>query len=293
MCRSFFFPSTRKLWRTPLSRLGYDWTDWSVPVPRIEEVEAGARGEGKGRYGYNTTFLYPAEGGIGSLVSALAAPVASRIRTGDGVVELDLRRRTARTAGGETIRWEAAVSTIPLPALANASLPLSAGCREAADALAWVKVLAVNLGIANPGPFPGHWHYVPERGYPFFRVGSLSNVWPGAAPPGSGSFFAERSFPSSARVDVGKETDAILAGLRKSGLLAPGSRLESVRPVMLDPAYVLFDRRRSPARKRLLSSFERKGVFPAGRYGAWDYNGMAASVADGVRAAGRALGYGG
>jgi hypothetical protein len=33
-----------------------------------------------------------------------------------------------------------------------------------------------------------------------------------------------------------------------------------------------------------------KGVFTAGRYGAWDYYGMEASMADGIRVAREAIG---
>jgi hypothetical protein len=54
---------------------------------------------------------------------------------------------------------------------------------------------------------------------------------------------------------------------------------------MLDPAYVHFDGCREKAVGLLLREFRRRRVFPAGRYGAWDYYGMEKSMSDGLRAA--------
>jgi hypothetical protein len=58
---------------------------------------------------------------------------------------------------------------------------------------------------------------------------------------------------------------------------------------VLDPAYVVFDHAREAAVRFLREHLRRKGILTAGRYGSWDYNGMEASMADGIRAAGEAL----
>jgi len=270
-----------------------EWTGWSVPVPRFEDLLAGARGEARQGMGYNASFLYPRRGGIGALPRALARPLRGRIRTGAAALALDLSRQVVSTGDGRVFPYRAVVSTIPLPELAGRSAGLSAAPRQAAAALRWVKVLAVNLGVRGPGRSPGHWVYVPERSYPFFRVGFLSNVAPSAAPEGCASVFAEKGFPGSARIDAGRESEAIVAGLRRMGILGAGSRVEETCPVLLDPGYVVFDRARRAAVPLLLREFGRRGVFPAGRYGAWDYYGMEKSMADGIRAARDAMRFAG
>jgi protoporphyrinogen oxidase len=289
MCREFFFPYNRKMWRTPLRDMGYGWTSWAVPVPAFQDLLAGARGETRTGMGYNPSFLYPRSGGMGSLVSALAAGVRDRVRTGTRVVRVDQRKRVAWSADGEAFPYGAIVATAPLPDVANACDPLPAGVREAARALRWVKVLSVNLGVRDPASAPGHWVYVPERAYPFFRVGFLSNVSPSSAPEGCVSLFAEKSFPSGARIDTGAEVRAAIRGLVRMGVLRRGQAPEAVAPVVLDPAYVVFDHAHGKASASIRGYLRRRGIFPAGRYGAWDYNGMEASMADGVRAAGEAL----
>ncbi len=293
MCAAFFFPYNRKLWRARLEELTCEWTGWSVPVPRFEDLLAGARGDERRGMGYNAAFLYPRRGGIGALPRALARAVRGRIRTGAAAVEVDLSRGVVRTADGKAYAYRAVVSAIPLPELAARASGLASAPRRAAAALRWVKVLAVNLGVRAPARTPGHWVYVPERFYPFFRVGFLSNVDPSAAPAGCASIFADLGFPGRARVDAARETDAAVSGLRRMGILGTGSRVEEARPVLLDPGYVVFDRPRRSAVPLLLREFGRRGVFPAGRYGAWDYYGMEKSMADGMRAAGDAMRFAG
>ncbi|HEX9191683.1 MAG TPA: FAD-dependent oxidoreductase [Candidatus Deferrimicrobiaceae bacterium] len=289
MCREFFFPYNRKMWRTPLKEMGYGWTSWSVPVPAFQDLLAGARGETRTGMGYNPSFLYPRSGGIGSLVTALAAGVRERLRTGTKVVRFETRRRIAWSAEGEAFPYEAVVATGPLPEVALSCEGLPAGVRSAAGALRWVKVLSVNLGVPDPRTAPGHWVYVPERAYPFFRVGILSNVSPSSAPKGCACLFVEKSFPSRARIDVGAEVRAAIRGLVRMGVLRPGQTPEETAPFLLDPAYVVFDHAHGKASASVRGYLRGKGIFAAGRYGAWDYNGMEASMADGMRAAREAL----
>ncbi len=290
MCDAFFYPYNRKMWRTPLSRLGYDWAGWSIPIPRFEDLLAGAAGEIRQGLGYNSRFYYPGRGGIGVLARELSRSVRDRLRTGAKVVGVDLRARRVRTSDGETLPYSALISTIPLPAFAACSEGLSLAARRAADALSWVKVLAINLGIRGPGRTPGHWVYVPDSGYSFFRVGFLSNVARSSAPPGCASAFVEKSFPAAARVDVEGEIENAVRGLRRMGVLRRGSRIEEIHPVMLDPGYVIFDGVRERAVSLLRKEFGFHGVDLAGRYGAWDYYGMEKSMADGIRAAREAVG---
>ena len=289
MCRAFFFPYNRKMWRAPLSRLGYGWTGWSVPVPRFEELLAGARGDTREGMGYNAVFRYPSSGGIGALPAALARSLRAPVRTGAEVAQVDLRRRVVRTADGATVPFRAAISTIPLPALARMSRGLSPNARRAAGSLTWVKVLAINLGVRAPGRAPGHWIYVPEREYSFFRTGFLSNVASYASPKGCVSLFTEKSFPSGARIDEGLEVERALRGLRRMGVLNRRSVIEEVRPVLLDPAYVLYHGARDRALPLLSEEFRRNGVLLAGRYGSWEYSGMERSIASGIRAAREAV----
>ena len=223
------------------------------------------------------------------LSPALAAPFRDRIRTGTEIVRIDTGRKEAWTAGGERYRYDAMVATAPLPLLARACDPFPGPVRSATGKLRWVKVLSLNFGVRDPAATFGHWVYVPERPYPFFRVGFLSNVSPDAAPDGSSSIFTEKSFPSGATIDIRAEVRSSLAHLFRMGVLRKGQGPEVVEPVVLDPAYVVFDHARGSAATFLREHLRRACIVAAGRYGSWDYNGMEGSMADGIRAANEAL----
>ncbi len=293
MCAEFFFPYNRKLWCAPLSEIEPSWTSWSVPVPSFDEMLAGARGETREGMGYNPSFLYPARGGIGALPARLEDGIRDRIRTGVEVVRIDPAGKRAWSAAGEEFRYDAMVSTVPLPALCSICRAVPSAVREAARDLRWVKVLAVNLGVRSPRSTCGHWAYVPGKGYRFYRVGFLSNVCPSAAPEGCASICAETGFASGAAVDVPGEVRKTLSGLRGMGVLSRGQEPEVLRAELLDPAYVVYDHARAKAVEIIRSHFRRRGIFTAGRYGAWVYNGMEASMADGIRAAGEAMRFAG
>jgi protoporphyrinogen oxidase len=235
--------------------------------------------------GYNPSFLYPRSGGIGALVSALSTGVLDRVRTATRISRIDLRKKMAWSAGEEAFHFDAVISTIPLPEMAHSCVNLPSDVRAASLALRWVKVLCVNLGIRDAASTHGHWVYTPERKYPFFRAGFLSNVSAAAAPKGCASVFVEASFPSGARINVREEVRKATGGLRRMGVLPPCRKPEVVEPVLLDPAYVVFDLARDAAVRKVRKHMREKGVFTAGRYGAWDYYGMEASMADGIRAA--------
>jgi len=291
MCRAFFFPYNRKMWRVPLKRLEAGWARWAVPVPTFEQALAGARGERIEGIGYNARFFYPRRGGMGAFAAALAAPLGEQLRLGTEAAAIDLRAREVVTASGERIPYGAVVAAIPLPALARMCAGLPAAVRGAAARLRWVKVLAIGLGVRRPKAAPGHWIYVPESRESFFRVGFFSNASAAAAPEGCASVFVERSLLPEEPLRPAREVAAAVRGLRRMGILGPRSRVEVVRPVLIDPAYVLFDRAREGAVATIRRALERRGVFPAGRYGAWDYFGMEKAMADGIRAARAALGF--
>lgn len=291
MCRAFFFPYNAKMWRAPLEEMDCAWARWAVPVPRFEDLLAGLRGDAaRTTYGYNARFYYPREGGMGTLVARMAAPHASRIRVGARAAGIRLRRREVLLEDGTRIPYRRLVSTAPLTDLAAMTAGLPSEARAAARALRWNRVLTINWGVRGSPGDAGHWTYLPGAAFPMFRVGVLSNVFPGAAPPGHASLFTDRSFLPGEPIDLGREVRVTRAALVRLGLIGRARDASVVAPLVLDPAYAIPGTRTRRAREVLGTAFARHGVVLAGRYGAWDYFGMERSMRDGVRAAEAAIG---
>jgi len=63
----FMLPYNEKLWKRDLGELSREWVDWSIPIPKVDEVIGGALGLENKKMGYNAQFLYPEREGIGVL----------------------------------------------------------------------------------------------------------------------------------------------------------------------------------------------------------------------------------
>ncbi len=140
----------------------------------------------------------------------------------------------------------------------------------------------VEIGGEAVGGEPFHWAYFPERRFPFYRVGSPSQVNPRLAPPGFRSFAVE--FAHRGNVDSAQLTDEAMRGLEACGLI-DRRRVVLSRARTIPVAYVLFDHAHSEARAAVLAHLSTHGVQVAGRYGKWEYSSMEDALLSGREAA--------
>jgi protoporphyrinogen oxidase len=278
--RHFMIPYNEKLWLCDLDEMTCDWVSWSIPRPSLQDVVEGALGISRGTFGYNPSFLYPKRGGIEVLPAALAARVRS-LRCREEVVSVDAGRRIARTRAGESIAWERLVSTLPLPRLLEMTTGLPAGAREAARALRHTAVVNINFGIDRVANTGMHWVYFPEKEFVFYRAGFPASLTPESAPPGCSSVSVEIAVRPGYGIDAESLCAQARAGLERAGLMRPGDRILTRAVFRIDPAYVVYDRARREALPALLGSLRDLGIHSAGRYGAWYYNSMEDSLAEG------------
>jgi protoporphyrinogen oxidase len=116
-----------------------------------------------------------------------------------------------------------------------------------------------------------HWVYVPEKRYPFYRVGIFSNAASTMAPPGAGSFYVELA-------DRGPVTEATVResaqGLAEMGAIASPDDVLFADAREIQYAYVVFDDHYYAATSAIFTFLESHAIYPRGRYGAWTYNAM-------------------
>jgi hypothetical protein len=70
-------------------------------------------------------------------------------------------------------------------------------------------------------------------------------------------------------------------------ILLPSDRILARDVVLLDPGYVIFDRRRLDVMATVVPALLERGVHLAGRYGAWTYSYMERAMLDGLEIARR------
>lgn len=283
IARHFMFPYNEKLWRTDLSEMTCEWVSWAVPRPTLKDVVEGALGISARAFGYNPSFLYPRRGGIQILPDALAARVEG-VRYGAEVLSVDASRKAVsfRTASGvEEVPYRNLVSTMPLPALLRITEGLPPELAGLASGMKAAAVVNVNLGIQRARLTDMHWVYFPEPEFVFYRCGFPASFTREAAPQGCSSFYIEISLRPDEPWDEDDLTEKCRQGLLRCGLLRPEDRIVARRTFYINPAYVIYDRFRRRHLDRTLEALAGRGIHSVGRYGAWYYNSMEDSMAQG------------
>jgi protoporphyrinogen oxidase len=287
IAKHFMIPYNTKLFTVPPSEMSHEWCGRFVPIPTPDEVVRGAlapAGAGHG-IGYNATFLYPREGGIGRLAAALEASLPEPARKGSAAVKVDPRARSVTFADGSRASYRVLVSTLPLKALVALIDGVPDAVRHATAQLRATNVTYWDVGVKGANaPGDAHWIYFPEPELPFYRAGSASAAVPSLAPAGHRSYYVEVSHAGALRVGDAE----VLAGMRRAGLLGPREEPVLMHHTTVEGAYVIMDHAYGPARATVLEWLTAQGILSVGRYGAWTYDSMEGAMVQGRDAAARA-----
>ncbi len=290
MAKHFMVPFNEKLWQVSLDELTSDWVSWLIPKPDLKDVVNGALGIKDKAFGYNPSFLYPAQGGIGVLPKAFLSGVGE-IAYGSELVEVDTGRRRAvfqdGRQGGRVEEYEILVSTIPIPELVHRCTDLPKAIREAAASLRWVSVYNVNLGVARERISDKHWIYFPEPEYPFYRAGFPMNFSPAMGQSGCSSLYVEVSHLPSALTPPAELLKRIREGMELAGIFRPDDEIVVADVRDIKYAYVLFDRHRARALPAILEELKARGIYSIGRYGRWEHTSMEDAISQGKNLADR------
>ena len=280
LAKHFMVPFNEKLWQVPLAELTSDWVSWLIPKPGLEDVVNGALGIKDKAFGYNASFLYPAQGGINALPNALLSQVGEVVY-GSELMEVDTTHHRATFADGRTENYDTLVSTIPVPELVRRCTDLPPSIREAAAGLRCVSVYSINLGVTREHISDKHWIYFPEPEFPFYRAGFPMNFSPTLGPPGCSSLYVEVSHQPTELSAPEALLKDVRRGLERAGIFHPDEDLAVADIRDIRYAYVLFDQHRACALPRILEELERRGIHSVGRYGRWEHTSMEDAIYQG------------
>lgn len=285
IARHFMDPYNAKFWTVPPKELTCEWLDGMIPVPSLREVVEGAKKESTSQLGYNVHFWYPRKGGIEELPRAFARQLKN-VATGERVSRIDLRKKEIETSYGKREKFDALISTIPLPEMSRLIKDLPQEILAAFNQLKWNSIFNLNLGMdANQEVLKKHWIYFPQRRVRFFRVGFPHNFSSKLTPEGKGSLYAEVSYSERKPINKQKVISRITQDLKKCGLLSPRGRVYAQDVNDIQYGYPIYDQHYAKARGKVLDFLEDHGVIPCGRYGSWKYMSMEDAILDGKKAA--------
>ena len=283
--KHFMIPYNSRLWGVHPREITSAWCQRFVPLPKLEDVIAGAVGLNDRELGYNKNFIYPAMG-IGELSRAMHRDLPA-LELSRAPTRIDFKNRRLHFADA-SIGYRALINTAPLPVLIGLLDDPPSDVRHAASRLRCTHLYYLDVALEVPCGKPVHWIYVPEDKYPFYRVGCYSNFSPRMAPPGKANLYVELA--GREPPDVGKLLPRVAAGLVEMGLIAKPSDIAFAELREIVWAYVIFDEGYFAALDVIKPFLERMGIISAGRYGEWNYSSMEDALMMGRAAAERAAG---
>ena len=282
--RHFMIPYNSRLWGVHPREITSSWCQRFVPLPRLEDVIAGAVGLNDRELGYNANFIYPRLG-IGELARGMARHVPLlELERSPSRIELAGRRLIFED---EQVDFDVLLSTIPLPKLIGLIDEVPDRVREATAKLRCSHLDYLDVALRRPSGKDFHWAYVPEAKYPFYRVGCYSHFSPALAPPGKSSLYVElasRDVP-----DLSRLLPEVARGLIEMGVIDSADDIEFARARRIDFAYVIFDHEYFAALDVIRPFLEEARIVSSGRYGDWNYSAMEDAILFGEAAAGRAI----
>jgi len=277
--RIFFSPYNQKLWNYPLKKISPNFLSSYVPKESstyAEKVEE-----------YNAEFFYP-EKGIGELISSLAENI--EIYHGE-VKRID---ENYVYFGGERVKYENLISTIPLPDFLRIFDVDKNFYKTNNGRLIWNSVLCINIGLKGSFSFDTsikkidrnsskfHWLYFPEKKYPFYRVGSLSNVSSSTVPQNHSSLWVEISYGKN-KLDR-SIVDMVIKDLESIGVLKE-DLIDCICLLDIPYAYPIYNKDRDKILNEIKFFLDKYDITLAGRFGGWKYSYMEESILEGKKIA--------
>ncbi|MBN2346537.1 MAG: FAD-dependent oxidoreductase [Candidatus Aminicenantes bacterium] len=263
--RLFFEPFLGKFYGRPLGGMLAGMDKGSIPVPRPEEVLAGFRDRRSFSEGYNPVFYYP-DPSLQDFIDRYSRPLAGHIRFSERVIRVETRGKKVYTTGGK-YRYENLISTIPLKELLGLLSPAPDFPRRQ---LQHISTLVVNAVLARRRR-RFHWLYLPEKRFPFYRVG----YYPGAGPARA---YLEKTVLSAALQDGRRLMEGAAFTLRRTGMIAEKGEILFLDARIIPVSYVVFDRNWPRLVPAIHEHLCRQRIFSIGRYGSWNYSSMADDI---------------
>jgi len=279
IAREFMFPYNRKLWGVVPGEISHAWCQRFVPVPDLKQILEGALTDSNEGAGYNASFSYPLEGGIGALTTAMAAQLPS-IVFGQQVRLIHAGERWLETSDGTRYGFKNLISTVPLKELVLLTEDAPRETRQAASLLRCTSLTYYDLGLNRKVLDGLHWVYLPHPELPAYRIGSYSNAVATMAPDSCTSLYVELA--NGMDIDHGESLlSVVLDVISRLGTAVERENVDVWTRRKIDYAYVIYDENYEAATQAIFDFLGESRVHSIGRYGKWVYASMEDALIDG------------
>lgn len=279
--KHFFFPYNSKLLCTRPEHIHPSFTGRFVPKTTIGDILEGLRTVKKS-VGYNHQFYYPKKGGIQFFTDNLRAQIKSPIYTNHKAIFIDIKNKQVVFENGATEKYDTLISTAPLNSfLKMSNQPSNLNLTHVHQKLRHNSVVNFNLVVPKMDN-DKHWIYIPEKKFPFYRVGFWTNFSQEMA-PGYTSIYGELSYLP------GKIPQEKITYLTKKSIkqvldifeIKKTTKMVAEKILHLKHAYVVYDEWRANNLSFVHDALHDHSIHSIGRYGEWKYSSMQEAILDG------------
>jgi protoporphyrinogen oxidase len=277
---------TRKYHLTSAENMSTDWLGPRIYRPSLEEVLRGALSAEAPNLHYITHFRYPKRGGFGAYLRKFVR--LGELRLEHELVRLEPRERVLCFANGQQVRYDAVISSIPLPDLVARITGVPTEVLDAVSKLACSTCVLVNVGVDRTDLSSAHMSYFYDEDICFARLSFPHMLSKHTVPPGHGSIQAEVYYSGKYRpLDRSPESliDPVIADLRRCGVLREDDRIVFRNAALVPYANIIFDLDREAALSIVHDYLDDVGIAYCGRYGDWSYLWTDEAFVSGERAA--------
>ncbi|NLV28126.1 MAG: NAD(P)-binding protein [Methanomicrobiales archaeon] len=273
----YLIPYNTKIWNYPPSLMSAHWMEGRVPRPPVEDILKSAVGIPTEGYTHQAVFSYPVDGGIESLVHAIAAPIKDRIITGFRVTSISQKDGGYSVSNGrQTYTGDRIISTIPLQNLIPCLENVPGGVQKAVSDLKYNSVISIGIGISGDVP-PYSWAYIPDSDVSRAnRISFPSNFSDNAAPQGCSSVLAEITYNEGDFVSLMTDAeivDHVTTSIAKIGLFSHDQIL-TTNVTKNQYAYVVYDLDYLKNIAIIRDYFSTGGISLVGRFSQFEYLNM-------------------
>lgn len=259
---------TTKYWGTPASELSTTWIGNRMRRAELGEILYGAFTEDTPNTYYTKEMRYPEKGGYKAFIQGLIDQ--STIEFGRRVTSIDVVNKSVTFSDGSTVRYNALVSSLPLPVIARLIENCPRDVQEAAEKLEATSIDLVSVGFKRP-LVRDLWFYIYDDDILASRAYSPSIKSPDNVPPGASSLQFEI-------YNRGRQPQHSAATLKENTIYAiEKMKIASSEDVVvldhrrIEFGNVIFDKGMEDQRYVVMDYLKGAGISSCGRFGTWDY----------------------
>lgn len=288
IAEKYLLPYNAKIWKMDPSEMSMEWVE-RVPRPPMQDVVKSALGIATEGYVHQLQFLYPAAGGIESLVHAFRSPDAALV-TGYEVRSIRKQGSDWVVSDGHSPRtYRRLVATSPLTQLVGMLEGVPAEVLDAAAKLRFNAVRVVLIGVNNASLMDKSAIYIPDPAMATHRVCFMGYFSGANVPAGRSSLIAEVTTHEGTALHGASDaalTEMLVGQLDKAGILH-AKDVVTTDVTNCPFGYVVYDHPYSRNVKIVRDYVRGLGIELHGRFAEFDYINMDEVIRRSIRLAGQ------